>query len=426
MNLNRVLIQQKVSIILNVIFVLYAASFIVSSGLERLTIYLATLFWLLEGNYKEKLKQLISQKVILLYLSIILLFFISIFMSDSVVNGFMQSKYSNGYSYFYHKSIIYFLMAIYISTSLKKEYIKFIVYAFLLQVLYMVGNVYYLYFTQFINGDDFTYYIMSTNRIFYSIALNIGFMLICSLFYFYQTKILKSILILFMILIVFAILLLGSRAGILALIINMLVILIYFGKRYLNTKSLIVSFALISIIFVSSYHYIPQVKHRLNAAKSDIVKVYKSNNYNSSLGIRIALYETSFKLLLANPKSFIFGLGCGDAKYKFKKYLDKNEPNKAFISKQPHVHNQYLQTWIDGGLLAMIIYISLLIYLLKLNTPIQYKLAKYGFVSSIFILGFSDIIYHRGTILGLFAFGIGLFLAIDKYHNKERTLEKTT
>jgi O-antigen ligase len=222
----------------------------------------------------------------------------------------------------------------------------------------------------------------------------------------------------------FAIFLLGSRAGVLALIINFLIILIYFGKKYTNFKLIIAGSVLIGSVFVSSYYFIPQVKHRINMAIYDIEKVYKSNNYNTSLGIRVALYETSFKLLLDNPKSFIFGLGYGDAKLKFKNYLDKNEPNKAFIAIQPHVHNQYLQTWIDGGLFAMLLYLWMLITLLKLKIPHYYKLGLYGFVSSFAVLGFSDIIYHRGVILGLFAFGIGLFLSIVQHYSKNQFEER--
>jgi len=423
MSTNKVMTLQKksqgsISLVLNLVFVLYAMTFIVSSGLERLTIYLATVLWLLEGDFKIKFSKLFSQKVVVLYFAIIALFLLSVFMSDSITDGFTQVKYANAYSYIFHKNIVYFMMAVYMSTSIKKEFLQYVLYAFLLQVVYMTFNIYYLYFTQYIHGSDFTYFIMSTNRIFYSIALNIGLMLFINLYLKSFKKVYKIFIGCMMVLIIFAVLLLGSRAGVLALIINFLILVIYIGKKHANYKYMIAGIILSSMMFIMSYLFIPQVTQRINMAFSDLNKVYTSHNYNSSLGIRIGLYETSINLLFENKCSIVCGLGYGDAKLKFKNYLEANFPEKAFITKQPHVHNQYLQTWIDGGLLAMFLYIAILIVLFRLKIPHYDKLGLYGFVSSFAVLGLSDIIYHRGVVLGLFAFGIGLFLGIEQYGSK--------
>jgi O-antigen ligase len=259
---------------------------------------------------------------------------------------------------------------------------------------------------------------MSTNRIFYSIALNIGLMLFIDLYLQVSKKIFKIFIFVMALLIVFSILLLGSRAGVLALVINFIILFVYFGKGYAKYKYIILSTILSSGILIMSYMFIPQVKYRINMAFSDLNKVYTAHNYNSSLGIRIGLYETSTKLLFEDKCSMVCGLGYGDAKLKFKNYLEKNSPDKAFIERQPHVHNQYLQTWIDGGLLAMFLYIAMLIVLGRLKIPYYDKLGLYGFVSSFAVLGFSDIIYHRGVVLGLFAFGIGFFLYLEQYFNE--------
>jgi len=422
MNLNNNLIKSKISLVLNIVFIVYALTFIISSGLERITIFLSTILWIFEGNFKAKLSKIISQKVIVFYFSIIVLFLISVFFSDSISHGFIQAKYHNSYSYIFHKNIVYFMMAVYLSTSLKPKFYKYVLYAFLLQILYMTFNVYYLYFTEYIDGNKFTYYILSTNRIFYSIALNIGLMLFISLFLQISKKTLKIFIVILLFLIVFSILLLGSRAGIFALIVNFMILFIYFAKRYANYKYIAIGIILSSTILLMSYTFIPQVKYRLDMAISDLNKVYTVHNYNSSLGIRVGLYETSLELLFKDVNSIICGLCYGDAKLKFKNYLEKHAPDKYFISKQPHVHNQYLQTWINGGILAMLLYIIMLIHLVKLHIPNNFILGLYGFVASFTILGFSDIIYHRGTVLGLFAFAVGLFLALEnfiKYFNNE-------
>jgi len=272
--------QDKISFALNIVFIIYALTFIVSSGLERLTIYLATVLWLLEGDFKSKFSKLFSQKVVVLYFAIITLFLLSVFMSDSITDGFTQAKYANAYSYIFHKNIVYFMMAVYMSTSIKQKYYKYVLYAFLLQIIYMTFNIYYLYFTQYISGSNFTYFIMSTNRIFYSIALNIGLMLFINLYLKSSKKVYKIFIGCMMVLIIFAVLLLGSRAGILALIINFFILVIYVGKKHANYKYMVSGIVLSSFIFVMSYLFIPQVTQRINMAFSDLNKVYTSHNYN--------------------------------------------------------------------------------------------------------------------------------------------------
>jgi len=414
----------EISLFLNMLFVLYAATFIVNSGLERLSIYLATIVWLAEGDLKKKFRQIIRQKIILYYFGIILIFMLSVFFSDSSVNGFIQEKYSSGYSYFLHKSVVYFLMAVYLSTSLRHTFVKYLLYAFMLQSFYMVGHIFYLYLSSYAQGNDFTYFILSTNRIFYSIALNVALMLLAS-FYTKHTGIFqKGVLAAAALSIVIAILLLGGRAGIFALLVNIAWMLWYISKHYLKAVQTLSLFAGVFLLLLGSYFVIPQVKHRIDLAVSDINMARVSGNFHTPLGIRFGLYEASIGLLTQNPCTFVCGLGAGDAREKLRQYVTQKRPDRVFIAKERHVHNHYLQTWIDGGVPALLLYMALLLSLFRLRVPERFTVPLYGFLVSFLILGISDIFYHRGAILGLFAFGTGLFLSISNHYVQNREENK--
>ncbi len=408
-----------VTSLLNLIFVIYALTFLIDSGLERLCIYISTFLWVIEGNYKEKFKQILNQKVILVYFGIIMMFLISLtFFSSSIEHGFWDAKYSNGYKYILSKNITYFLMAIYISTSLKKEYLKYLLFAFVLQTVYLAIYSYGIYFG-FLKGnvDDPVHYM---HHVFFSVALNLGFFSSLVFFLREQRLYAKILFFIFCTIMLIDLFIIGGRTGQLSFLTALIstlyyYIIVYKKRSYIN---IILPLFFIFTAFIAIFYISNNFQKRIEQSAKDIKVLFQKKDYDTSIGARIAFDVVNTNMLLSNPKNFIFGLGMGDSKKKLENYIKKTDINKLPILKYDHVHNQYFQIWIDGSIIALILYLVLFLYLLKLKLRLYDKILLVSFVATFLTISASDIIYHRGTILGLFALFIGYILALEKYQNQ--------
>ncbi len=408
--------KNYISILLNIVFIVFALTFLVDSGLHRLCIYLATLLWIIEGNFKEKFNQLYEQKIILIYLLILCCFLFSLtFLSSSIENGFWYAKYSNGYVYLVDKPIQYFLMAIFISTSLKKDFLKWVLIAFLIQLCFF--SIYYLGLTfDFYRGERGRPF--GLHRIASSFSLSLG-VITCIYFYTkFNTKLFyKIILVSITLVFILNIIIIGGRNSyliILSLFAYVLANKLISIKKLNFLKVVIILLTSLSIVIFSTYNVSHEFKERVDAVYSDINSIINENNYKTSTGIRLSLYETSFSLLFDSPQNIIFGLGMGDTRHKFITYIENTDIEKLSITKEPHVHNQYLQIWLDGGVFALILFILIFIYLFRLKTDNNTKFFIYLFSLVFLIYSLTDNIYHNSKVVGLFAFFLGLFLSNSK------------
>jgi len=105
--------------------------------------------------------------------------------------------------------------------------------------------------------------------------------------------------------------------------------------------------------------------------------------------------------ILKEPKNFIFGLGAGDAKKKFFEYAKKQDKNiYKTIKIVKHLHNQYLQLWMDGSILAFLLIILYFIYLYKYS-PIPLTA---GFIAIYAFSFIADVMLYRPKTYILFLF----------------------
>ena len=409
--------KNKISLILNIVFVIFATTFIIDSGLHRLTIYIATLLWILEGNFKEKFKQIYSQKVILLYLSMLFMFMLSLVFSDSFSNGFFENKYATGYEFIFKKLFFYFLMAIYISTSLKKEFIKYVIYGFLFQVFIMIIVSFGIKFG-IIEGNvnNPVSFISTGNHIQFSLILNIGLIFAIYLFHVSSSKLEKILFLFFAIFILVDIFLVQSRTGYLISLLILFIWIFMLGKKIYRNKAFLFGIVFIVAIFAVNVFFNINFKNRVNQAFSNIIYALNKKDYTSSLGIRIGLNIASFDLLTNSYTNFIFGLGMGDAQKKFKEYVNKNfnSSNRNALVNVDHTHNQFFQVWIDGGILALLCYILIFFALYKLNLTYYQKFVFLAFFLAFLIFSISGVIFLRVIIISLFSLCVGLLLAMDR------------
>ncbi|NQY54358.1 MAG: hypothetical protein HRT42_12395 [Campylobacteraceae bacterium] len=105
--------------VLNYLFVLYSFCIPLSRAGIVLLAVLITFFWIIEGNFKNKIRDVISSKFLMMGIILCLYLMMGVFWADN-----------NDYTFNHFKRLWYYIPMFTLFTSLKKEYIVYIISAF--------------------------------------------------------------------------------------------------------------------------------------------------------------------------------------------------------------------------------------------------------------------------------------------------------
>ena len=166
-----------------------------------------------------------------------------------------------------------------------------------------------------------------------------------------------------------------ARSGYLALIMLCPVVFYNILPRKHITKIVFASVIAILLLFTSNV-----VQHRIIQAINDI-RSYEQGNRDTSIGMRLYIWEKSLEIVKENP---IIGVGI----LGFKKYFvsPHEDPNSFVID---HPHNSYLYMATSFGIIGLICFIWLVYVFIKKGwtyrkTPIGYAILSFAFV---FLIG---------------------------------------
>ena len=394
--------QSIFSNILNILFVIYALLLPFSNAFSTFTgPVLLLLFWIFEGNFDEKIKKIRSEKAIFFWLIFFGLNLLSLLWSANISEGMHTLKY-----YF---AITVTLIVFY--TSLKPRFITHVLIAFLLSMFIseiLLYGVFWEWWTFEKSTPTNPSPIM--HHIIYSIfvATTIFFLL----WQLFDPRVSRNIKILesFFLLSTTANLFLnGGRTGQLAFLFAIFVFIsIYYGfkKKYIALTLLAVFF-----LFFSAYKVSPVFNKRVHEGISDVQRIIKGD-LNNSWGLRIAMKIVSLEIIKNHPA---FGVGIGDILDEFQTYRADSEMKKYdFLKKIIHVHDQFLQTTIQTGIIGLFLFVAFLYYLF--NTTFSDPLTKAVFcaILTVFLFSFFTDVPLRNYTSGLFGFVIGFLMAKNR------------
>ncbi len=388
------------SYILNTLFLLYAALLPFSNAFDTHTgPYLILLFWILEGNFSNKLSRLLSNKALTL---------LSVFFAITALSLLWSSDTHKGYKELEYYFVIFSLL-ITVSSSIKKEFIKPAVYIFLTSMFISEIYSYGIFFGIFTPKGASPYnpsppYI---HHLRYSIFLAVtSIILLAKSLDNRENRAMRIFETLFFISTTANLFINGGRTGQLAFVIALVILLIYrFG---FSLKTIVSAISLISVIFVLAYKFSPVFHDRANLALSDIQKIVQNHNLHNSWGERIAMTIVASNMISKHP---IVGEGIGDAMHSYKELIYTPQLQQyAFTEHVPHVHNQYLQIAIQSGTVAMLVFILFLIFLWKTKCHDRMDQAILHSVIAIFIFGFFTDVLLRNYVAGLFGFTVAILL----------------
>ncbi len=169
----------------------------------------------------------------------------------------------------------------------------------------------------------------------------------------------------------------GARSGYLALIVlSPLIVYNIVGRRHLF-KILTGSIIIISILFA-----FPVVRDRISIIKEDLSE-YKQGNVNTSIGLRLHMWEIALSEIKKNP---LIGLGTAGFIKSWEMY--KKDPSLPFFI-HGNPHNSFLYMMVSFGVFGLISFCWLLFIMLrkgwkKRDSPLGYAVFVFTMV---FIIG---------------------------------------
>lgn len=152
-----------------------------------------------------------------------------------------------------------------------------------------------------------------------------------------------------------------------------------------NNKKQLLYFFVFLLLLVSAF----LLTGRIQEGIADLVK-YSTGNSHSSWGIRLDLWKAALDTFSAHP---IFGLG-GNFKIS-----DMTTELPNYVKQTRHLHSDYLQFLVMGGIVAFFSWISTCILLVKnsLNNPFNFTI-----ILSALAMGLSDKVWNSWLFLIVF------------------------
>lgn len=197
----------------------------------------------------------------------------------------------------------------------------------------------------------------------------------------------------------------NKRMSILGLVIVSITIGVFSFKK-IKKKSLILflssSFFILIIIGIV---FLPRFKNR-NSFKEFFNLSTVVNDYNTSIGKRVFLYKSAFKVFKKEP---IIGVGTGDTNESISLELKKISKK---TSKNFNSHNQYLSYLVSVGLFGFLIFMFYVFYIYKV-TYLSKDFLFLGLFLFLCLNMMSENILEREAGVLVYAFFVNLFLRIN-------------
>lgn len=313
---------------------------------------------LLKKDYKNSF-QVLKENKIFTYIGLFFLFiFLSTLWSEDIEN---MIRHLRLYSYWIIVPCIVILG--------KKQWIYQILNAFLIGMFISEILSYGIFFELWsIDGSSPNQPSPFMTTIHYSVFLAFTSLILLYRFLFENTELkLKISLFLFFILTTINLMISTGRTGQLAFFITLFVVFVIRYKISIKTF-LLSSILFISIVFIS-YNGLNLFKMRIDASISDVKNVVSNQNYATSWGLRAGWWILAFDALKEKP---FLGYGLGDYKIAAKEMIEKHDypfmdqKVKDFLTSH-HYHNQYLMIVVEGGLIALSLFLLFIYKMFRLN-----------------------------------------------------------
>ncbi|MBM7456308.1 O-antigen ligase [Oceanisphaera litoralis] len=202
----------------------------------------------------------------------------------------------------------------------------------------------------------------------------------------------------------------GTRGAWLAVILTLLMLIVPLVRRA-TPKALLTTLVAGSLLASGSLYALGnKLEIRYQQTSAEFASI-ASNNMNTSIGIRLQLWQRGWSYIMQSPL-----LGTGTAGYLKKIEQDKNAglitPIAAPVSGS-HFHNQYIDTLVRTGALGLVVLLTWMLlpaWLLHKHKNRKLRNGALASATIVLIAGLTDVPFHHTHIIYFYSILMGIML----------------
>jgi O-antigen ligase len=370
----------------------------------NLIIVIICLIWLLSGNYKSKLQNIIKSKLLVASIIFYLIHIIGLIWTDDIKWGL----------HILHKMWYFILLFPILFSITKKEFVKFYIFSFILAMSLTEILSFLVLFeaippfknAQVYNPTPFMSHVSYNPILSFTIYITLHEVFLNKELSKLQI-ILYTLLSISMTITMFVTL---GRAGQVGFFVILSVLIFQFFRKQIF-KSLLLTFISIPILFFTFYELSDSFHLRVDRGIAEFSEHREQNQ--TSVGLRLNYAINSAQIIKNHP---ITGVGTGDYPSA---YMKINKVNSPGLPETTNPHNMYILVWSQIGIVGLISMLSIFYYQIKfsLNSKDQFsRNAGIALPLLFLVLMLSDsyLMGHYTSLLFIF-FSSFLYKNFEKY-----------
>lgn len=351
-------------ILLNNFMIIYSISLLLSYRISGTIFYIMLFIFLINKNFKNFFLESLNNRVVQAFLLYFLLHFLWVIGSENLENALYQVR----------KNII-LLSPILFYPVIRKEYIEKIFFYLIIVLYFSAIYSILLYFNilsinNTISGEAIPFLYKSDYGFFLLLGIGYSFLKLTQ-----NTNLLfqKVFLLSFILTCSVDIFLIGSRTFMFLYIFAIFLLAIIVYKKQIIKILLFTLFAI--SLFAIMYTQNSKIKYQIDDIIKGLESSFYEKDYQNSSGVRFGLIEYSIPVIKDN---IWFGVGTGDhvsevvnrIKSSYDYEFEKNDKYKYLlqvldVGYSSFLHNTYIQTLVQFGLIGFIIWINIFYQIIK-------------------------------------------------------------
>lgn len=351
-------------ILLNNFMIIYSISLLLSYRISGTIFYIMLFIFLINKNFKNFFLESLNNRVVQAFLLYFLLHFLWVIGSENLENALYQVR----------KNII-LLSPILFYPVIRKEYIEKIFFYLIIVLYFSAIYSILLYFNilsinNTISGEAIPFLYKSDYGFFLLLGIGYSFLKLTQ-----NTNLLfqKVFLLSFILTCSVDIFLIGSRTFMFLYIFAIFLLAIIVYKKQIIKILLFTLFAI--SLFAIMYTQNSKIKYQIDDIIKGLESSFYEKDYQNSSGVRFGLIEYSIPVIKDN---IWFGVGTGDhvsevvnrIKSSYDYEFEKNDKYKYLlqvldVGYSSFLHNTYIQTLVQFGLIGFIIWLNIFYQIIK-------------------------------------------------------------
>ncbi len=393
---------------INYLLILFAFSIPFKLFLINTLSVVLFIMWLWEGNIDKKWKILKDEKIFWIFLGFSVITLLSFLWSHSLSDGYYNNKIQNGITFWFaklgYKPLILPVLLTHINRTLFKQIISAFLIAMFISEIISYGIFFEIWHIKRATINDPSPFL---HRTYYSTFLVFTIFISLIRFKTQEKKALKLFYLFFALSATINLFVNGGRTGQLAFIFSAIYFALYHYRPTLKTFT--ITFVTLITLYFIAYQSSPVFNQRMHYTKESLHKL-KQGDMQTSFGQRVAIWIAVLEVVKEHP---LLGAGMGDSKKEIEKIQKKYFPTRSYINNLYHIHNQFLQAYLDSGIIAFLL-LLMLFYLLFRENFYEFDTYAKIFGISLLTLFMMDTPFHFSIGVAYVFFFIGTFFGYKR------------